>query len=1180
MRGLIVGLAVWFVTASLCAGGECLCETARWGYGPAASVSTGEDSLVLVGCGERILVIDFADPSAPAIVGGVDIAGTPVSASSGGDWAAVEVRSRETEHAVVLVDLADPSQPRHGGRITLAQPPLAMPGRLLAVGGEFVSIFDVSSLADPRLIGSYRLRGYAFSLSMVGELLAVRDRYGIELLDVTDPAAPRREATVAAGWIWAIRPGMLFSTAYGALTLTDITDAAAPVEVSRTGLPFQPTWLRLASEALLVAANHHRLVAVDISDPSAPVVGGTWERYGEIEGIAALDELALVPTGSGSLELIDLSNLAAPRHLGPLDLAPPSWAVDLVVDGDRLLAVEAEPDFALPALRVLDVSDGFSEVGTLALPGFDVARVAVDGDLAVVSTTGLCFPGGCVYDVNVVDLSDPASPLLLSSFPAEPFLDLSGDLLVTVGNSFRVVDLSDPGAPEVQAQLSDGGNAVVLVDDTAWFLRGGELCAYDLADPGSPILMGCHSEFGELSSIEAAGQVAVVAGSGPGGADGEHWIRLLDLADAAVPRELGAVPLRWPVWNQPVDYWELFWEVPPSNLAISGNLIAAGVTVGNSPHIAVIDATDPEQLRVLALDPGGASALAVHDGSVIASRRGSLSRLSGAGCTADVIHAAYSLGPERPLLGETTSFWERALGEVHEREWSFGGDATASGPSATHIFTGPEPIEVTLEVTGPAGMDRHRRVVTVGSLFTDHPLWYLVPVVAHTDGAAGTQWRSDLFIVIGGWAEEGSLFLAQRGGENAYQPGVRHVFPEGGSVLRDLMAALGGGAETAGALFVQGPFLTDSAISRTYTVTDHGTYGQAAPMVAVADLPVGPVTAVLPLLRDDAGFRMNMGLVNTTDQPTHVVVALLAADGTQLGTIEEHLDPFGVWQGNRVLRRLTGGEVHQASARVWSPDMHARIASWASVVDNRSGDAVLVLPAAAATLALPLWIPAVAHTRGANGTDWRSELEVCADGPLDARFSVELVRGQEGAAPVTLDLAAGACVRWTDVLQDLFAAEGEGALRIDAHIGDLYATSRTYTVTAAGATYGQLVPAVVQPDDRYFVLVPWLAHSTVPTEGFRSNLGIANLENDHMDLWVDLREGVGQDTYIASVPVSLEAHEHRQLNDVLAPYVSGDVEHAWATVRTVFGQDPRRFLAYSSVIDNRTGDPVFVMGEE
>jgi hypothetical protein len=350
-------------------------------------------------------------------------------------------------------------------------------------------------------------------------------------------------------------------------------------------------------------------------------------------------------------------------------------------------------------------------------------------------------------------------------------------------------------------------------------------------------------------------------------------------------------------------------------------------------------------------------------------------------------------------------------------------------------------------------------------------------------------------------------------------------------------------------------------------------------MVAVADLPVGPATAVLPLLRDDAGFRTNMGLVNTTDQPTDVVVDLLAADGTRLGTIEEHLDPFGVWQGNRVLRRFTGSEVHQASARVWSQDAHARIASWASVVDNRSGDAVLVLPAARATLPLPLWIPAVAHTQGANGTDWRSELEVCADGAVDARFSVALVREQGTTDPETLDLVSGACVRWTDVLQDLFAAEGEGALRIDAHICNVAATTRIYTVTANGATYGQLVPAVVQPVDRYSWVVPWLAHSTIPTEGFRSNLGIVNLEEGPIELAVHLFQGVGQDTYIGGFLVSLEAHEHRQLNDVLAPYVSGDVEHAWATVRIVFGQDPRKFLAYSSVVDNRTGDPVFVMGQ-
>ena len=546
------------------------------------------------------------------------------------------------------------------------------------------------------------------------------------------------------------------------------------------------------------------------------------------------------------------------------------------------------------------------------------------------------------------------------------------------------------------------------------------------------------------------------------------------------------------------------------------------------------------------------------------------------------MHAGFTFDPPHPLLGEATTFQEAAIGQPVDFTWQIGEDQAATGPTVSYAFPAPEPVEVTFEISGPAGTDRRRRILEVGSLLTHFPAWYLVPVVAHTDGAAGTQWRTDLFYRrdIFSW-KEGFLYLAPRDGDAIHQPGYRWDLPPGGLILPDLVDVLTGGAETAGALFFQGPAYDETGISRTYTVTDQGTFGQAAPMVAVEDLPPGSVRAVLPLLRDDAGFRTNMGVVNTTDRPTDVVVELLAPDGTLLGMVEKHLEPFGVWQGNRVLRRLTDAEIPQASARVWSPDPHSRIASWASVVDNHSGDAILVLPAARATR--PLWIPAVAHNRGANGTDWRSEVEVCARGTLDARFSIEFVRKEGVTAPLTFDLVGGSCVRWTDVLQDLFAADGQGALRIERLAGSVSAASRTYTVMADGATYGQYIPAVVEPVHGPSSLmqmgIPWLAHSTDPSEGYRSNLSVLNLEDEPIEVDVELSTGFGfldpWDFYLTSFTVQLEAHELRQLSDVLAAHVDEDVDFAWAGV-----SGAGAFLTYASVVDNRTGDPVFVMGQE
>jgi hypothetical protein len=1167
MRGRIVELAMWFVTVSVCFGGECLSETARLGYGPISSVTPVEDSLVLVGSGERVLVVDLENPVEPVIVGDVDVGGNPISGSSGGDWAAVEVQSK-TERAVVVIDLTDPSQPRLGGRIALAQPPLAMPGRRLAVGGDFVSFFDVSDPTDPRLIHSYRPRVYAFPLSMVGDLLAVGDRYGIELLDITNLAAPQPVATIAADGVWAIRPGMLFSIAPGSgrLTITDITDPRAPVVVSQTFLPFRPDWLRLGSDNLLVAANHHQLAGIDVSDAVDPAVGGTWDLYGQIAGVSVSGALALVITRSGDLDLVDLGNLAAPQSAGPLGMEESVWVADLGFAGDPVLVLDSDPtQFETPMLRVVDVTDGVTELAALPLPGIQAFRMEIEGGLAAVTTSWACGPGGCRIDIALIDVSDPTAPSLIDTIPtgdADGFLDFSGSLVATARNFVQVVDVSDPANPVVFPPIYQYVHDVAVAGRTVWTVFGGRLCGYDVTDPAAADPLGCHEEFGDLVEIDADGELLAVAGRSEGPGLPEHWIRVLDTGGAALS-EIGAIRVPGPL----------------SALRFEGRHVVATVAVNDVPHIALVDVADPANPTVVGLAPGGALAAAWGHGTVGVGRAGSLSVLDAGGCSDPVVHAAFTFDPSHPLLGEATTFQEAAIGQPVGFTWEFGEDQAATGPTVSHAFPAPEPVEVTFEISGPAGTDRRRRILEVGSLLTHFPAWYLVPVVAHTDGAAGTQWRTDLFFRndIFTW-KEGFLYLAPRDGDAIHQPGYRWDLPPGGSILPDLVDVLTGGAETAGALFLQGPSYIDSGISRTYTVTDQGTFGQALPMVSVEDLPAGSVRAVLHLLRDDAGFRTNMGVVNTTDRPTDVVVELLAPDGTLLGTTEEHLAPFGVWQGNRVLRRLTDAEIPQASARVWSPDPHSRIASWASVVDNQSGDAILVLPAARATR--PLWIPAVAHNRGANGTDWRSEVEVCAMGTADARFSIAFVREEGVTAPLTFDLVGGSCVRWTDVLQDLFAAEGQGALRIERLAGSVSAASRTYTVMADGATYGQFIPAVVEPDHGFSGMhIPWLAHSTDPSVGYRSNLSVLNLEDEPIEVGVDLYTGLGffnpWDFFITSFTVQLEAHELRQLNDVLADHVDEDVDFAWAGVGGT-----GVFLAYASVVDNRTGDPVFVMGRE
>ena len=73
----------------------------------------------------------------------------------------------------------------------------------------------------------------------------------------------------------------------------------------------------------------------------------------------------------------------------------------------------------------------------------------------------------------------------------------------------------------------------------------------------------------------------------------------------------------------------------------------------------------------------------------------------------------------------------------------------------------------------------------------------------------------------------------------------------------------------------------------------------------------------------------------------------------------------------------------------------------------------LALLVASLASAQELYVPAAAHTSGAAGTVWRTDLEVKARGGEPATFAVDLLReGMDNTSPLTatFTVAAGACL--------------------------------------------------------------------------------------------------------------------------------------------------------------------------
>lgn len=227
-----------------------------------------------------------------------------------------------------------------------------------------------------------------------------------------------------------------------------------------------------------------------------------------------------------------------------------------------------------------------------------------------------------------------------------------------------------------------------------------------------------------------------------------------------------------------------------------------------------------------------------------------------------------------------------------------------------------------------------------------------------------------------------------------------------------------------------------------------------------------------------------------------------------------------------------------------------------------------------------IYLPAAAHLSGAAGTNWRTDLELHNPGAAASSVSVALLkRDQANASPATLQvtLEAGHGQRLLDVLGGGgggFGFSGAGTLRITPFAGAVMATARSYNDQPAG-TFGQFIPGQARARAIPFgttALLTQLAHAVTTAVVFRTNLGLVNTTDQAIQVEVRLFNADG--TPLGTRTYALRPHEYVQRDKVFGEVTTQDVPLGFALLRTT--TQGGAFLAYASVIDNRTGDPIYV----
>jgi len=232
-----------------------------------------------------------------------------------------------------------------------------------------------------------------------------------------------------------------------------------------------------------------------------------------------------------------------------------------------------------------------------------------------------------------------------------------------------------------------------------------------------------------------------------------------------------------------------------------------------------------------------------------------------------------------------------------------------------------------------------------------------------------------------------------------------------------------------------------------------------------------------------------------------------------------------------------------------------------------------------AASAQTLYVPASANVEGANQTRWRTDLQIKAQGNNPATFTIELFESRrDNSSPASLDfqIAANESLRLENLIETAFDFTGTAALRITTTDGALLATSRTFNDDPSG-TYGQTIPSVEESACLGFgetTTLIQLSRSSDPSSGYRTNIGLVNVTDHQTGIAVDLFRA--DSTTITALTYRLKPFEYRQINDIFGVAGPSDIEDGYAVVRTT--DEDGRFIAYASVVDNGSGDAVFILG--
>ncbi len=545
----------------------------------------------------------------------------------------------------------------------------------------------------------------------------------------------------------------------------------------------------------------------------------------------------------------------------------------------------------------------------------------------------------------------------------------------------------------------------------------------------------------------------------------------------------------------------------------------------------------------------------------------------------------FTVGGATPILGVPVTFTATATAPVAHPvtswQWNFGDGITASGNPVQHTFSTEGTWNVTLTAGNAGGaappVTKQIKVLKANA-FT-----YLLPVVAHLNGANGSKWRTDVQIYnsnVGEGPVELEFELTTTGVKKAFSLNTSTL------IYEDFMSFFTDG-DTAGPVIVRGAATHDLQIwTRTYSVgaSGIGTFGHLIPAVRIdgdQNFTAGDTVLFMTGVSLTEKYRTNVYLLNITGQTMPVMITAYEGQfGAAVGQFSVNVTPFQLTPISDLASRISGLPTTKPFSVAIQGTSNGLIA-YESVVDNGSNDPIYIPAIATADLSDPSMrtqvVPSVGHL-----ATWRSDVTIF--NPDDQAVQFDLAFHSESGALVSEAkdqiLPAKGLLQLDDVITShamipQVTSDAVGTLRVnvDSPLAHRFVVvaQRNYSDAGNQQRFGQGILGFAAASANVTTGKPAILPAVRSDQLYYSNVGLVNVGSASANVTISLLDQqTGQVIGIHSL--SLAPNESKILPDMIR-FLHQTADRGSIRIEVT---NEAAVWAFASIIDRTTKDPEYV----